>query len=119
MAAEDENAKLLDQQGLHGHGYGLELAYGIDFGSTKVTLGKEIKKLQLHGEILEEAISAIDYQKFRRLTEKTIPNKLNLIKVLFSLEHKLNLTNHVTITARLRRMHFQRPGIFLRCNSSL
>ena len=37
---------------------------------------------------------------------------------LNSLAHKPNLTDHVAITARLLRMHFQRSGIFLRCNSS-
>ena len=58
MAAEEENTELVDQQGQHGHGYGLELVYGMDLGSTRATLAKEIKKLQLHGEILEEAISA-------------------------------------------------------------
>ena len=51
MAAEEENTELVDQQGQHGHGYGLELAYGMDLGSTTATLAKEIKKLQLHGEI--------------------------------------------------------------------
>ena len=67
MAAEEENTELVDQQGQHRHGYGLELAYGMDLGSTKATLAKEIKKLQLHGEILEEAISARDYQKYKGL----------------------------------------------------
>ena len=51
MAAEEENTESVDQQGQHGHGYGLELAYGMDLGSTTATLAKEIKKLQLHGEI--------------------------------------------------------------------
>ena len=31
MAAEEENTELVDQ---HGHGYGLDLAYGMDLGST-------------------------------------------------------------------------------------
>ena len=52
MATEEENTELIDQQGQHGHGYRLELAYGMDLGSTRATLAKNVKKLQLHGEIL-------------------------------------------------------------------
>ena len=37
----------------------------------------------------------------------------------FSLVHKSNSADHVMITTRLRRMHFPRPGIFLRWNSNL
>ena len=65
--AEEENTELVDQQGPHGHGYGLESAYEKDLGSTKATLAKEIKRLQLHGEILDDAISARDYLKLQRL----------------------------------------------------
>ena len=52
MATEEKITELLDQQGQRGHGYRLELAYGMDLGSTRATLAKEVKKLQLHGEIL-------------------------------------------------------------------
>ena len=37
---------------------------------------------------------------------------------LYSLAHKLNFAGHVIITAGLWRMHFPRPGIFLRRNSN-
>ena len=87
MAAERENTELVDQQGQYGQGYELELAYRMDLGSTMATLAKRIKKLQLHGEILEEAISARDYQKLQRLTENTIPNKLNSIESIIE-RHK-------------------------------
>ena len=87
LPAEEENTELVDQQGQHGHGYGLELAYGMDLGSTRATLVKGIKKLQPHGEILEEAISARDYQKLQRLTENTRPNKLNLIESIIEKTH--------------------------------
>ena len=36
-----------------------------------------------------------------------------------SLAHKSNFAGHVIITTGLRRMHFPRPGIFLRWNSNL
>ena len=39
--------------------------------------------------------------------------------VIFSLAHKSNFAGHVSITTGLQRMHFQRPGIFLRWNSNL
>ena len=32
----------------------------------------------------------------------------------FSLAHKLNVAGHVIVTTGLRRMHFPRPGFFLR-----
>ena len=97
MAAEEENTELVDQQGQQGHGYGLELAYGMDLGSTTATLAKEIKKLQLCGEILEEAISARNYQKLQRLTENTIPNKLNLIESIIEKTQELMIDNESSI----------------------
>ena len=36
-----------------------------------------------------------------------------------SLAHKSDFAGHVIITTGLRRMHFPRPGIFLRWNSNL
>ena len=45
MAAEEENTELVDQQGQHGHGYGLELTYGMDLGSTRATLVKGNKEI--------------------------------------------------------------------------
>ena len=50
-----------------------------DLEFTKTTLGKKIKKLQFHGEILKDAILEKEYQKLKRLTESTIPSKLDLI----------------------------------------
>ena len=78
MATEEENVELGHHQGLHGYGFGL--AYGTDLECTKTTLGKEIKKLQFHGEILKDAILEKEYQKLQRLTESTIPSKLDLIE---------------------------------------
>ena len=39
--------------------------------------------------------------------------------VIISLAHKLNFAGHVIVTTGLRRMHFPRPGFFLRWNSNL
>ena len=78
MATERENVELGHHQGLHGYGFGL--AYVTDLECTKITLGKEIKKLQFHGEILKDAILEKEYQKLQRLTESTIPSKLDLIE---------------------------------------
>ena len=36
-----------------------------------------------------------------------------------SLAHKLNFAGHVIVTTGLQRMHFPRPGFFLRWNSNL
>ena len=36
-----------------------------------------------------------------------------------SLAYKSNFAGHVIITTKLRRMHFLRPGFFLKWNSSL
>ena len=36
-----------------------------------------------------------------------------------SLAHKSNFVGHVIVTTGLRRMHFPRPGFFLRWNSNL
>ena len=36
-----------------------------------------------------------------------------------SLAHKSDFAGHVIVTTGLRRMHFPRPGIFLRWNSNL
>ena len=36
-----------------------------------------------------------------------------------SLAHKLNFVGHVIVTAALQRMHFPRPGFFLRWDSNL
>ena len=38
---------------------------------------------------------------------------------LNSLAHKSNFASHVIITTGMQRMHFPRPGIFLRWNSNL
>ena len=38
---------------------------------------------------------------------------------VYSLAHKSNFAGHVVVTIGLRRMHFPRPGIFLRWNSNL
>ena len=38
---------------------------------------------------------------------------------LFSLAHKSNFAGHVIVTTGLRRMHFPRPGFFLRWNWNL
>ena len=38
---------------------------------------------------------------------------------IYSLAHKSNFAGHVIVTAGLRRMHFPRPGFFLRWNSNL
>ena len=111
MAAEEKNTELVDQQGQHGHGYGLELAYGMDLGSTRATLVKEIKKLQLHGEILEEAISARDYQKLQRLTENTIPNKLNLIESIIERTQELMIDNESSIQ-EVKDWNSETRGIF-------
>ena len=97
MAAEEKNTELVYQQGQYGQGYGLELAYGMDLGSTKATLAKEIKKFQLDGEILEEAIPARDYQKLQRLTENIIPNKLNLIESIIEKTQELMIDNKSSI----------------------
>ena len=37
----------------------------------------------------------------------------------YSLAHKSNFAGHVIVTTGLRRMHFPRPGYFLRWNSNL
>ena len=111
MAAEEENTELVDQQGQHGHGYGLELAYGMDLGSTRATLVKEIKKLQLHGEILEEAISARGYQKLQRLTENTIPNKSNLIESIVEKTQELMIDNESGIQ-EVKEWNSETRGIF-------
>ena len=48
-------------------------------------------------------------------------NDTFLLKVLFiySLAHKSNVAGHVIVTTGLPRMHFPRPGFFLRWNSNL
>ena len=69
----------------------------MDLGSNKATLAKEIKKLQVHGEILEEAISTRDYQKLQRLTENTIPKKLNLIESIIEKTQELMINNESSI----------------------
>ena len=38
---------------------------------------------------------------------------------LSSLAHKSNVAGHVIVTTGLQRMHFPRPGFFLRWNSNL
>ena len=38
---------------------------------------------------------------------------------IYSLAHKSNFAGHVIVTTGLRRMHFPRPGFFLRWNSNL
>ena len=78
MATEEENVELGHHQGLHGYGFGL--ACGTDLECTKTTLGKEIRKLQFHGEILKDAILEKEYQKLQRPTESSIPSKLDLIE---------------------------------------
>ena len=111
MAAEEENTELVDQQGQHGHGYGLELAYGMDLGRKRKTLAKEIQKLQLHGEILEEASSARDYQKLQRLTENTILNKLNLIESIIEKTQELIIDNESSIQ-EVKDWNSETRGIF-------
>ena len=69
----------------------------MDLNSTKVTLTKEIKTLQLHGEILEEAISARDYQNLQWLIENTIPNKLNLIESIVEKTQELMIDDESSI----------------------
>ena len=44
-------------------------------------------------------------------------SELNLSYI--SLGHKSNFAGHVIVTTGLRRMHFPRPGYFLRWNSNL
>ena len=78
MATEEENVELGHHQRLHR--YRLGLAYGTDLECTKTTLAKEIKKLQFHGEILKDPILEKEYQKLQRLSESTIPSKLDLIE---------------------------------------
>ena len=55
------------------------------------------------------------------LGHELVFNAINLVNIfpLFSLAHKSNFAGHVIITTGLRRMHFPRPGIFLRWNSNL
>ena len=43
----------------------------------------------------------------------------NHLEIRNSLAHKSNCVGHVIVTTRLRRMHFPRPGFFLRWNSNL
>ena len=69
----------------------------MDLGSTRATLEKEIKKLQFHREILEEAISARGCQKLQRLAENTIPNKLNLIESFIEKTQELMIDNESSI----------------------
>ena len=38
---------------------------------------------------------------------------------IHSLAHKSNFVGHVIVTTGLRRMHFPRPGFFMRWNSNL
>ena len=83
----------------------------MDLGSTSATLVKEIKKLQPHGEILEEAISARDYQKLQRLTENTIPNKLNLIESIIEKTQELMIDNESSIQ-ELKDWNSETRGIF-------
>ena len=64
--------------------------------------------------------------KRRQFVSKVNPSKhYTLIIMLFltiddlnSLANKSNLTDHVTITARLQQMHFQHHGIFM-CSNTL
>ena len=111
MAAEEENTELVNQQGQHGHGYGLELAHEKDLGSTKATLAKEIKRLQLHGEILREAISARDYLKLQRLTKNTTPDKLNLIESITEQTQELMIDNESSIQ-EVKAWNSETRGIF-------
>ena len=111
MAAEEENTELVDQQRQHEHGYGLELAYGMDLGSTKATLTKEIKKSQLHGELLEKAITARDDQKLQRLTENTIPDKLNLFESIVEKTQELMMDNESSIQ-EVKAWNSETRGIF-------
>ena len=42
-----------------------------------------------------------------------------LLVLLDSLAHKSDSAGHVIVTTGMRRIHFPRPGIFLRWNSNL
>ena len=44
---------------------------------------------------------------------------MKIVNAFTSLAHKSNFAGHVIVTTGLRRMHFPRPGIFLRWNSNL
>ena len=83
----------------------------MDLGSTKATLGKEIKKLQLHGEVLEETISSREYQKLQRLTENTMPNKLNLIESIIEKTQELMISNESSIQ-EVKAWNSETRGIF-------
>ena len=49
----------------------------------------------------------------------TVSRKTYVGNLDCSLAHKSDFAGHVIVTTGLRRMHFPRPGIFLRWNSNL
>ena len=79
------------------HRYGIGLAYGADLECTKTTLGKEIKKLQFHGEILKDASLEKEYQTLQRLSESTVPSKLDLIENIMDKVQELMIDNDNSI----------------------
>ena len=95
MATEEENIETGHHQRLRGYGFGL--SYGVDLECTKTTLGKEIKKLQFHGEILKDAILEKECQKLQRLTESTIPSKLDVIENIIEQVQELMIDSNKSI----------------------
>ena len=69
----------------------------MDLECTKITLGKERKKLQFHGEILKDAILEKEYQQLQRLTESTIPSKLDLFENIIEKVQKLMIDSDNSI----------------------
>ena len=57
----------------------------------------EIKKLQFHGEILKDAILEKEYQKLQRLSESTVPSKLDLIENIMEKVQELMIDNDNSI----------------------
>ena len=69
---------------------------------------------KIHGMVLIRTLT-VSITAFERTKEQFYGFR----RTVFSLAHKLNFAGHVVVTTGLRRMHFPRPGFFLRWNSNL
>ena len=53
-----------------------------DVASLKTTVGKEIKKIEYYGTLIQQHRAEDDFPKLQRIVDTTLPSKLNLMKDL-------------------------------------